>query len=283
MAWYACLPRHLALHAKNCSRLHDWNSPPIRYFHGQFVLLHVSVGWCQLHSAVLCKESCMYSSLLGMCSLHSMYKQIQCTIMHVFWRYRVLSPSDSAVHKAITREELAHHWKQSVLETTKLIKELLPTFYSATDTLGVPLSKSEMKDIWTEQKKHIKCIQDILPVQLYTLTGHVSRKVECPFHYGNVPMAQLLTQIWPGLFQAQVPMLCTFRPTCWKGSPAGMWRGWSSHWQPQWSTEIFWSSVKPWSMLTSTHFMFISYCKTIVHVGELPWPIIIGSKCVTQL
>ena len=91
---------------------------------------------------------------------------------------RVSSPSDSAVQKAITREELARHCKRrtrGVLETTKLIEELLLSFSSATDTLGVPLLKSEMKDIWEEQKKHIKCIQDIPFVQLYTLTGHIQK------------------------------------------------------------------------------------------------------------
>lgn len=32
-----------------------------------------------------------------------------------------------------------------------------------------------MKDIWSEQKKHIQCIQDLPSVQLYTLTGHTQK------------------------------------------------------------------------------------------------------------
>ena len=48
-------------------------------------------------------------------------------------------------------------------------------FSSATDTLGVPLFKSEVKDVWLEQQGHIGCIQDPEGVQLYTLTGHSTK------------------------------------------------------------------------------------------------------------
>ena len=87
-------------------------------------------------------------------------------------------PSESAVRKAITREELSRHCKRKmrgVQQTTKLIEDLLLSLSSATDSLGVPLFKQEeMQDIWREQK-HIHCIQDVPAVQLYTLIGQVQK------------------------------------------------------------------------------------------------------------
>ena len=43
----------------------------------------------------------------------------------------------------------------------------------ATDTLGVPLLKEEIKSIWEEQQKHVSCIQDPTGVEVYTVTGHI--------------------------------------------------------------------------------------------------------------
>ena len=57
-------------------------------------------------------------------------------------------PSVGVVKKAVTREELAHHSKRktrAVHETTQLIEDLILSFSSATDTLGVPLLKEEIK------------------------------------------------------------------------------------------------------------------------------------------
>ena len=74
----------------------------------------------------------------------------------------------------MTQVELARHCKRKtrgVHETIRLIENLILSFFLATDTLRVPLLK-EIKDIWSEQKKHIQCIQDLPSVQLYTLTGH---------------------------------------------------------------------------------------------------------------
>ena len=90
----------------------------------------------------------------------------------------VPTPSDSAVRKAITREELARHCKRKtrgVEETKQLMEELLLSLSSATDTLGVPLLKLEMRDIWQEQQKHVACLQDPSGVTLYTVTGHVQK------------------------------------------------------------------------------------------------------------
>ena len=85
-------------------------------------------------------------------------------------------PSERAVEKVtVTRGELAHHCKRKtrgVHETTQLIEDLILSLSSATDTLGVPLLKEEMKDIWSEQKKHILCIQDVHPGCTFSPTVH---------------------------------------------------------------------------------------------------------------
>ena len=88
------------------------------------------------------------------------------------------NPSDSAAKKAITREELARHCRRrtrGVEETRRLIEELLPSLSSATDTLGVPLLKEEMGEIWKEQRKHISCLQDPPGITLYTITGQLQK------------------------------------------------------------------------------------------------------------
>ena len=61
-------------------------------------------------------------------------------------------------------------------ETHQLIEELLLSLSSATDTLGVPMLKQEMKDIWQEQQKHVACLKDPPSVSLYTVTGHLQRE-----------------------------------------------------------------------------------------------------------
>ena len=46
---------------------------------------------------------------------------------------------------------------------------------SATDTLGNPLLRENIADIWMEQKQHVACIQDPPDVCLYTITGHLTK------------------------------------------------------------------------------------------------------------
>ena len=90
----------------------------------------------------------------------------------------VISPTDGAVRKAINRKEMARHCRRrtrGTSETTRLIEALLLSLASATDTLGVPLLRGEMKDIWEEQRHHVACLQDPPGVQLYTITGHICK------------------------------------------------------------------------------------------------------------
>ena len=88
------------------------------------------------------------------------------------------NPSPSAVKKALTREELARHCRRKtrgVEQTTELIEALLLAMTPATDILGVPLLRGEMKDIWEEQRHHIPCLQDPPNIPLYTTTSHLTK------------------------------------------------------------------------------------------------------------
>ena len=88
------------------------------------------------------------------------------------------NPSSSVVRKAITKDEMARHCKRrtrGIKQTTEAIKALLLSFSMATDTLGVPLLKQDIKSIWEEQQKHDTCIQGPTGVELYTVTGHIHK------------------------------------------------------------------------------------------------------------
>ena len=90
----------------------------------------------------------------------------------------VPDPSESAVKKAITRGELAKHCRRRTRgaeNTVEMIEALLLALSPATDAIGVPLLKEEMRDIWAEQKHHVPCLQDPPGVQLYTVTKHITK------------------------------------------------------------------------------------------------------------
>lgn len=90
----------------------------------------------------------------------------------------ILNPSPSALTKALTKDELARHCRRrtrGTQVTTDLIENLLLSLSTATDSLGVPLMRTEVKDIWKEQKRHIECLQDPPDIQLYTVTGHLQK------------------------------------------------------------------------------------------------------------
>ena len=86
----------------------------------------------------------------------------------------VTEPSPAAVRLAITRGDLARHCRRrtaGVHTTTDKMEALLLELADATDMLGTPLMKAEMRDIWAEQRRHIPCLQDPEGVELYTRTG----------------------------------------------------------------------------------------------------------------
>lgn len=79
----------------------------------------------------------------------------------------------------MTKEELARHCRgrtRGAEVTMGLIESLLLSLSTSTDTMGVPLLKGEeIKQIWEEQKQHIKCLQDPPVIQLYTVTGSTTK------------------------------------------------------------------------------------------------------------
>ena len=75
----------------------------------------------------------------------------------------VRNPSASAIRKAVSREELARHCRRrtrGTTETVGLIEALILAMSQSEDALGNKLFNDNIQDIWSEQKKHIKCIQD---------------------------------------------------------------------------------------------------------------------------
>lgn len=75
----------------------------------------------------------------------------------------VVDPSDRAVRKAVSKEELARHCKRRTRgteETASLIESTILSLMSATDMLGVRLFREDMSVIWEEQKRHVACLQD---------------------------------------------------------------------------------------------------------------------------
>ena len=90
----------------------------------------------------------------------------------------VPSPTEVAAKKAIKREVMARHCRRRTRgteQTVQLIDSLLLSLSTATDTLGIPLFSETMKDVWKEQKKHVKCLQDPPDIELYTITGHLRK------------------------------------------------------------------------------------------------------------
>jgi len=89
----------------------------------------------------------------------------------------VPNPSDKAIMRKITKNELALHCRRTtrgVEQTTKLISDLIAAFEGekGRDTLGVPLINSNrMTEEWDKQIKHIPCLQDPQNTQLYIQTG----------------------------------------------------------------------------------------------------------------
>ena len=91
------------------------------------------------------------------------------------------SLTDGDINKHLTREELALHCRRRTRgeeTTTQLLEELLQGLMGTrgNDSLGVPLfDRERMEHIWHVQKKHIKCIQDLPGVALYTKTGELTK------------------------------------------------------------------------------------------------------------
>ena len=75
--------------------------------------------------------------------------------------------------------ELALHCRRQTRGaevTEQTIGEVLELMRPMSNTLGVPiLDWEEMCTIWQSQKRHLRCIQDVEGVQLYTQTGTLEK------------------------------------------------------------------------------------------------------------
>ena len=88
------------------------------------------------------------------------------------------SPSEVAVRNAVTKNDLALHCRRrtrNVEDMRMRIEELILQMTGCTDTLGVPLLKTDIAEIWKEQKRHLFCIQDPAGFQLYSQIGETTK------------------------------------------------------------------------------------------------------------
>ena len=91
------------------------------------------------------------------------------------------SLTESDLKRYLTKEELALHCRRRTRgeETTiQLLEDLLRGLMGTkgNDSLGVPLfDRERMEHIWRVQRKHVKCIQDLPGVALYTKTGELTK------------------------------------------------------------------------------------------------------------
>ena len=113
----------------------------------------------------------------------------------------------SAIQKAISKEELARHYRRRTRGaevTLQLIEELvleLSSSPTAVDSNGVHVFSGDMVKILNEEKKHIKCIQDPDGIRLYTVRDTSSRvgwSCLCSDVHGEPPPLNLSTSTWQG-------------------------------------------------------------------------------------
>ncbi|KAL2082089.1 hypothetical protein ACEWY4_021907 [Coilia grayii] len=79
----------------------------------------------------------------------------------------------------LSARELVRHCRRrtrGVAETERLLLQVLVAFCKAKDSTGAPLiDQTRMKEIWSTQRRHLRCIQDPAGVELYTQTGEITK------------------------------------------------------------------------------------------------------------
>ena len=85
--------------------------------------------------------------------------------------------TDGAISRAIRPTERALHCKRKTRgsgETIHLIDSLIENMKgpAGNDLLGVPIfNKMRVDEVWSSQRRHVKCLQDPPAIGLYTRTG----------------------------------------------------------------------------------------------------------------
>ena len=88
------------------------------------------------------------------------------------------NPCDDVVRLSVSRQELTSHCRRRARGTevtSYAIEDLILLLSETTDTLGVPLFNDDMTSIWAEEKRLLKCLQDVPSVPLYTVTKKVTK------------------------------------------------------------------------------------------------------------
>ena len=140
----------------------------------------------------------------------------------------IASPSESAIRKAITRDELALHCRRRTRgseATVTAIETLLLALADATNTLGVPLLTDEMTMIWAEQRRHVACLQDPPGVALYSVTGTLRKgTVQLPVLQCacGTTSWRASTSTWRASSRGRPQTRRISRRSCWTASHAGM-------------------------------------------------------------
>ncbi|XP_033990646.1 uncharacterized protein LOC117486326 [Trematomus bernacchii] len=89
--------------------------------------------------------------------------------------------TDQMVDEKISKKELSLYCRRRThgeVATLTLIEQLLEKLggNNGRDLMGVPLLEQvRMEHIWRVQRHHVKCIQDVPGVQLYTVTGTTTK------------------------------------------------------------------------------------------------------------
>ena len=122
MRWHACTSRHVALHVPTCCWCDERVTSDVCHLHESTEQLHLLVGCARLRTAAVGEEE--------------------------------LTLSDAAIRKAATSNDLALHCRRKTSgtdATVRTLENVLMSLSGATDSLGVPLLKNNMADIWAEQ------------------------------------------------------------------------------------------------------------------------------------
>ncbi|CAB1445243.1 unnamed protein product, partial [Pleuronectes platessa] len=114
-----------------------------------------------------------YCSVAGRCKTAQMFGEWD----QLVWNAEDVTHLQEARQSPLdpTSRELSRHGRRRTRgaeETERLIQELLESMWDVTDGMGVPLIDPQMmEDIWSTQRRHLRCIQDPPGVLLYAKTG----------------------------------------------------------------------------------------------------------------